>query len=330
MKRSLPLGCLTALLLALAFSGCACTHEWQDATCTEPKTCAKCGEIEGEAHGHQWQEPTCTEPKTCKICGETEGDALGHEWINASCAAPKTCGVCGETEGSALGHTWEDATCTQPKTCRLCGETTGEALGHQAGEVKITKEPTCTAEGESAAICTVCGKTFTQPVEKLPHEPGEWVVTKEATAGSPGERAQSCTVCGETLAIEEFEMSPEEIEQAYKDSCKSYSYEEISRNPSKYEGEKAYFRGEIIQVIEQKVLTSTAYVLRVNVTRGAYTWKDTVYVTYYQSSGSDQGRLLEDDIITMYGTLEGTKTYETVLGASVTIPQFSAEYIDIE
>lgn len=330
MKRSLLLGCLAASLIMLAFSGCACEHEWQDATCTEPKTCAKCGETEGEARGHSWQEANCAEPKTCEVCGETNGEALGHEWVNASCTAPKTCGVCGETEGSALGHTWKNATCTEPKICQLCGKTVGEALGHQAGELKTTKEPTCTIEGESTTTCTVCGKTFTLPIEKLPHEPGEWVVTKEATADSPGERTQACTVCGEELATEEFKMSPEEIEQAYKDSCKSYNYEEISRNPSKYEGEKAYFRGEIIQVMEQKILTSTAYVLRVNVTRGSYTWKDTIYVTYYQSSDSDQGRLLEDDIITMYGTLEGTKTYETVLGASVTIPQFSAEYIDIE
>ena len=27
---------------------------------------------------HDWQEATCTEPKTCKLCGATEGEALGH------------------------------------------------------------------------------------------------------------------------------------------------------------------------------------------------------------------------------------------------------------
>ena len=43
--------CLT-LILGLCGCGCSCRHEWVDATCTEPKTCAKCGETQGEARGH--------------------------------------------------------------------------------------------------------------------------------------------------------------------------------------------------------------------------------------------------------------------------------------
>lgn len=39
------------------------SHEWKEATCAEPKTCAKCGETEGEALGHTWVEATCEEPK---------------------------------------------------------------------------------------------------------------------------------------------------------------------------------------------------------------------------------------------------------------------------
>lgn len=36
-----------------------------------------------DTHEHDWVAATCTEPKTCADCGETEGDALGHtpdEW----------------------------------------------------------------------------------------------------------------------------------------------------------------------------------------------------------------------------------------------------------
>ncbi len=32
---------------------------------------------------HDWQEATCTEPKTCKLCGTTEGVALGHNPLPA-------------------------------------------------------------------------------------------------------------------------------------------------------------------------------------------------------------------------------------------------------
>ena len=38
-------------------------------------------------------------------------------------------------------------------------------------------------------------------------------------------------------------------------------------------------------------------------------------------------KILEDDVITLWGTLDGTETYETIFGASVTIPRFEALYI---
>lgn len=59
---------LGALLVFCMLAGCECKHEWAEATCTEPKTCAKCGETEGEALGHTWIDATCTEPKTCSVC----------------------------------------------------------------------------------------------------------------------------------------------------------------------------------------------------------------------------------------------------------------------
>ena len=55
-----------------------CTHNWKDATCTEPKTCTICGDTDGSALGHDWNAATCTAPKTCKTCGATDGDKLPH------------------------------------------------------------------------------------------------------------------------------------------------------------------------------------------------------------------------------------------------------------
>lgn len=66
----------TAIIFAVAsLTGCGHQHTWQDATCTEPKTCTECGKTEGEALGHRWTDATCTEPKTCSICKEAEGSA---------------------------------------------------------------------------------------------------------------------------------------------------------------------------------------------------------------------------------------------------------------
>ena len=77
---------------------------------------------------------------------------------------------------------------------------------------------------------------------------------------------------------------------------------------------------------QQSVYGLLYYVLRVNVTNNGYYYTDTIYVTYF--ADEDDARLLEDDVVVMYGELKGEKTYETVMGSSVTIPYFTAEYIE--
>lgn len=85
------------------------------------------------------------------------------------------------------------------------------------------------------------------------------------------------------------------------------------------------FRGEVIQVMKATGIT----VLRVNVTQNQYGWwEDTIFVNYFPSEG--EPRILEDDIVSIYGEMMDLKTYETIMGDSVTIPQVYAKYIDIE
>lgn len=117
-----------SLIICLMLTGCCMSHEWKEATCSEPKTCTKCGETEGDALGHTWVEATCSVPKTCSVCGETEGETLEHTWIDATCTEPKHCSACEETEGNPLEHTLTEANYQQPATCEVCGETVGEPL----------------------------------------------------------------------------------------------------------------------------------------------------------------------------------------------------------
>lgn len=90
-------------------------------------------EAQAETLKHEWQDATCSLPKTCSICNETEGNPLGHTWSEATCTAPKTCSVCGETDGKALEHNYDDwiveieATISQPgkmiRHCTVCQRT---------------------------------------------------------------------------------------------------------------------------------------------------------------------------------------------------------------
>ena len=314
---------LLALMMLVFLSGCGHEHQWTDATCTEPKTCSTCGETEGEPLGHTWTDATCTEPKTCSVCGETEGEPLGHTWTDATCTEPKICSVCGETEGEPLGHTWTDATCTEPKTCSVCGEIEGKPLGHTTEEWVTTVEATCTSEGEEAAVCTVCGETVTRKTEKLAHTPGDWTVVTQPTIDSDGVKAIVCTECGKELERETFSLSPEEVKKLYIQECKSIKYDKLSRSPGEYEGQKVKFTGRVVQVCSEA--SSAFYYSTYRVaTSGRY--KDVIYVKIDNyGSGS---RILENDKITLYGTFDGLYTYTTVMGASVTIPSITAEYVN--
>lgn len=166
MKRKSIAVVVLSLLLLVLLAGCCLSHEWEEATCTAPQTCAKCGKTEGEPLPHTWEDATCTAPKTCSVCGETKGDTLPHEWEEATCSAPKTCSVCGETEGDTLPHEWEDATCTKAKTCSVCGKTSGSPLGHD-WEWTVTKEANYYEEGEKDGVCLVCGKSTTESIDCL-------------------------------------------------------------------------------------------------------------------------------------------------------------------
>ena len=120
----------------------ALNHDWEDATCTAPKTCkrAGCGATEGNALGHDWADATCTAPKTCKRagCGASEGEALGHtegtEWKFDENNHWHICTVegCGVIIGSSkAAHTpGSAATATTPQTCTECGYVIAEALGY--------------------------------------------------------------------------------------------------------------------------------------------------------------------------------------------------------
>ena len=93
---------------------CGDDHKWIDATCEAPKTCSKCGTVEGEALGHKWQDATCIAPKTCSVCGKTEGeiDLTTHVWSKwTEIKAPnyvedgeksRECSVCHNVETEAI------------------------------------------------------------------------------------------------------------------------------------------------------------------------------------------------------------------------------------
>lgn len=249
-------------------------------------------------------------------CGHT------HEWEAATCSKASTCTICGETQGEPLPHTWSDATCTASKTCTVCGQTEGDALGHEVANWTVEEESTCTSEGKRSGVCSRCGENVTESIEKLPHTAGEWETIDVDLSDETITREQKCTVCGATMEFDVSTMSPEEVETQYKALCKTYTYDEIARDPDNYYGMYATFTGEVIQVLED----GNSLQMRVDVTRGKYYYEDTMFVFYERPEGSS--RILEDDIIQMWGQLTGTISYESVMGNTITIPSIDVEFVE--
>ena len=193
MKHKKFLHVIGTFTICFMLTGCCMSHEWKEATCTEPKTCAKCGETEGEALGHTWIYATCSEPKTCSVCGETEGETLEHTWVDSTCSEAKHCSVFGDTEGEPLEHTLTEANFQQGAMCEVCGETVGEPLQAEFEKYGLV----CNAELDTTypyvIACYDAGYTTNGKVIFSDYETFESDETHEALDGYEW-KAVTCTM----------------------------------------------------------------------------------------------------------------------------------------
>lgn len=106
-----------------------------------------------------------------------------------------------------------------------------------------------------------------------------------------------------------------------KKNYKSVSYSKVARNPDDYEGKQLKFSGKVVQVMDGDDETQIRLA-----TDGEY---DDVVLVGYDPAIVDE-RVLEDDMVTVYGTSVGLITYESTLGGEITIPAMVADKIIID
>ena len=181
-------------------------HNWVDATCDAPQTCANCGATEGYALEHEWIDATCDHPEVCTNCGVTEGSALGHTWAAATCSDPKTCTTCWATEGKKLGHTWNVNDCTVEKTCTVCSYVApaGDHIYSYTSANVAEHTGTCDSCGATVTqkhyyggdeFCDDCGYEHTHSLTHVP--------AKDATCTTTGNvEYWRCSDCGMTFSDE--------------------------------------------------------------------------------------------------------------------------------
>lgn len=121
-----------------------------------------------------------------------------------------------------------------------------------------------------------------------------------------------------------YEDSRAKFKEEYIESTSEYEYEEIFRYAEDYVGKFASFEGKIVQTMTEGGLNY----YRINVSKDNYGYyDDTIMVGIFTMN--QEIRLLEDDIVQIYGKWGELVTYETVLGLEVTIPSVYARYIDL-
>lgn len=80
MKKSLVIAAIVTITCFI-FTGCFHEHTWREATCTEPKICTGCNEVEGVAKGHNFSIANYQEPSICLDCKIVDGEILTPDFV---------------------------------------------------------------------------------------------------------------------------------------------------------------------------------------------------------------------------------------------------------
>ena len=293
------------------------------------KKCPKCGEE--------------TDSKFCPECG-TDLSAV-NEIVNEVKVCPncktetssKFCPECG-TEVRPLAEIQTETKSSDPADKASDG---AETEKNEAGEVK---DGELTVEVPAPAASAAQEKKEKKPMSKTMK-----IVAIAAAAllvlligiglgGGGNTTTEETTTTGETTTTEEptveepAEEEPEEETSSSggnsslgtfttEEDYESLDYDGVARNPDDYKGNKYTGSGTVLQVLE----SDTEVDMRVAVD-GDY---DNVIYLVYSPSIVDS-RILEDDYVTFYGVSQGLYSYESTMGATITIPLMYVQKISVD
>lgn len=97
-------------------------------------------------------------------------------------------------------------------------------------------------------------------------------------------------------------------------------YNGVSRNPSDHTGDLVQFNGRVLQVIEEDELISFRIATKDD-------YDDVVLVS--MAKPEKYSRILEDDDVVVNGMFLDLMSYETIFGATVTLPWILADSVTL-
>jgi hypothetical protein len=114
-------------------------------------------------------------------------------------------------------------------------------------------------------------------------------------------------------------LSAKELRDAFVAATTTIPYDQLIKSPDRYIGTKVRYYGEIFQIQENY----GGGIMLLSVTDLGYgVWTDEIWVNYNGHIAGADG-----DSITVYGIVNGSKSYKTQIGGERYVPEISAKYI---
>lgn len=90
------------------------------------------------------------------------------------------------------------------------------------------------------------------------------------------------------------------------------TYDQLARTPKQYKGQKVTFTGEVVQVLEDGGYTGLRLAVNGNT--------DNIILVDMKNKVLNGSRVLENDLVTVYGESYGLTSYKSTQGEKITIP----------
>ena len=202
---------------------------------------------------------------------------------------------------------------------------------------KMTTCKHCGAEiAASAKVCPQCGGKNKPPIYK------RWwfiaiivLIVLSAIGGSgsssdgSASSSKSTSKASASTASSVASVVPEISEDDYKAECQTVDYKELCRYPEKYEGTKIVVKVKVSQIIDANFSGSEKAWRTYTDNSGYGFYADDEYYML-DKRGGDAVKILDDDIIVVYGEFTGLEKITRALTSTADeLPRIEVKYADL-
>ena len=130
-------------------------------------------------------------------------------------------------------------------------------------------------------------------------------------------------------AVTEEPVVPEISEEEYKAMCGELPYKDLLRTPDDYIGSKIVLTVRINQILNEDFFSDEKYYVGLTDNDGYEWYVDDKYV-FTDGRQADDLKILEDDIVQIYGEFTGLKTFSNALtSADEEVPVIDIKYLTL-